>query len=114
MFASAPIRNDEIAAIPAVACRKSRVSVQLSVSENYRARRPYSNEIPPNFVLTEVVAGVGSADGIVRGALADTGATGLREDNGIHGNDVYLKPRVRQYCFGTRGAKKDEPLTRMW
>ena len=93
MFANAPIRNDEIAAIPAVACKKYRVSVWLSVSENYRAQRTYSNEIPPNFVLTEVVAGVGCADWIVRGAIADAGATGLREDNGIHGNDVYLDNR---------------------
>jgi hypothetical protein len=35
MFANAPIRNDEIAAIPAVACRET---VRLSMSENYRAQ----------------------------------------------------------------------------
>jgi len=63
------------------------------VSENYRAQRSYRNEIPPDFVLTEVVAGVGYADWIARGAFADTGATSLREDNGIHGNDVYLENR---------------------
>lgn len=69
------------------------MSVWLSVSENYRAQRSYSNEIPPNFVLTEIVAGVDCTDWIVRGAVTDAGATGLREDNGIHGNDVYLNKR---------------------
>lgn len=55
--------------------------------------RAYSDEIPPNFVLTEVVFGVGCADRIIRGPFANAGATSLREDNRVHGNDVNLENR---------------------